>query len=112
MSMSLYVAMVLGVVVLVASMVSVELGLSIAVIEIVLGVAAGNLLHLQAPEWLGFLASFGSIVLTFLAGAEGEGSHPRRTANRPLGLMAPGECAGSFLHVGAFFMSEEGPTTT
>ena len=70
MSMSLYVAMVLGVVVLVASMVSVELGLSIAVIEIVLGVAAGNLLHLQAPEWLGFLASFGSIVLTFLAGAE------------------------------------------
>ncbi len=70
MSMSLYVAMVLGVVVLVASMVSVELGLSIAVIEIVLGIAAGNLLHLQAPEWLGFLASFGSIVLTFLAGAE------------------------------------------
>jgi Kef-type K+ transport system membrane component KefB len=70
MSMSLYVAMVLGVVVLAASMISVELGLSIAVIEIVLGIAAGNLLHLSAPEWLGFLASFGSIVLTFLAGAE------------------------------------------
>ncbi len=70
MSMSLYVAMVLGSVVLAASMLSVELGLSIAVVEIVLGIAAGNLLHLPAPQWLGFLASFGSIVLTFLAGAE------------------------------------------
>jgi Kef-type K+ transport system membrane component KefB len=70
MSMSLYVAIVLGIVVLAASMLSVELGLSIAVIEIVLGIATGNLLHLQAPQWLGFLASFGSIVLTFLAGAE------------------------------------------
>jgi Kef-type K+ transport system membrane component KefB len=69
-SSSLYVAMVLSIVVLAASMVSVELGLSVAVVEIVLGIAAGNLLHLQAPDWLGFLASFGSIVLTFLAGTE------------------------------------------
>jgi Kef-type K+ transport system membrane component KefB len=70
MNTPLYVAMVLGIVVLVASMVSVELGLSVAVVEIVLGIAAGNLLHLQAPDWLAFLASFGSIVLTFLAGTE------------------------------------------
>jgi Kef-type K+ transport system membrane component KefB len=66
----LFVAAVLAVVVLVASVLSVELGVSIAVVEITLGVAAGNALHLAAPEWLGFLASFGSIVLTFLAGAE------------------------------------------
>jgi Kef-type K+ transport system membrane component KefB len=70
MNTSLYVAMVLGIVVLVSGMVSVELGLSVAVVEIVLGVAAGNLLHLSTPEWLTFLASFGSIVLTFLAGTE------------------------------------------
>jgi Kef-type K+ transport system membrane component KefB len=57
-------------VVLVSSMISVELGLSVAVVEIVLGIAAGNLLHLPTPDWLGFLASFGSIVLTFLAGTE------------------------------------------
>jgi Kef-type K+ transport system membrane component KefB len=70
MNTPLYAAMVLGIVVLAASMVSVELGLSVAVVEIVLGIAAGNLLHLQAPDWLSFLASFGSIVLTFLAGTE------------------------------------------
>jgi Kef-type K+ transport system membrane component KefB len=62
--------MVLGIVVLAATVISVELGLSVAVVEIVLGIAAGNLLHLNAPDWLGFLASFGSIVLTFLAGTE------------------------------------------
>jgi Kef-type K+ transport system membrane component KefB len=70
MNTSLYVAMVLGSVVLASSVVSVELGLSVAVVEIVLGIAAGNLLHLSTPDWLGFLASFGSIVLTFLAGTE------------------------------------------
>jgi Kef-type K+ transport system membrane component KefB len=43
---------------------------SIAVVEIVLGVVVGNVLHLPTPAWLTFLASFGSIVLTFLAGAE------------------------------------------
>ena len=66
----LYVAMVLAIVVMAASMLSVELGLSIAVVEIALGVVVGNTLHLEASAWLTFLASFGSIVLTFLAGAE------------------------------------------
>lgn len=70
MSGSLQVAAVVSVVVLAASMVSVELGISIAVIEIPLGVVVGNLLHLLAPEWMVFLAGFGSILLTFLAGAE------------------------------------------
>lgn len=66
----LSVAMPLGILVLIASMASVELGLSIAIIEIALGVFAGNALHLHTSEWLDFLAGFGSIVLTFLAGAE------------------------------------------
>jgi hypothetical protein len=44
-----YVAMALSVVVLLASMLSVELGVSIAVVEIVLGVVVGNLLHLPTP---------------------------------------------------------------
>ncbi len=70
MSTSLYVAVVLSVAVLLASMISVELGLSVAVIEIVLGVLIGNTLHPSTPDWLTFLASFGSVVLTFLAGAE------------------------------------------
>ncbi len=66
----LSVAMPLGILILVASMVSIELSLSIAIIEIALGVFAGNALHLHTSEWLDFLATFGSIVLTFLAGAE------------------------------------------
>jgi Kef-type K+ transport system membrane component KefB len=66
----LYVAMVLSIVVLISSVLSVELGLSVAIVEITLGAAVGNVLHIQPTEWLTFLASFGSIVLTFLAGAE------------------------------------------
>lgn len=79
MGTTLYVAMVLAVVVLAASMLSVELGLSVAVIEICLGVAVGNTLHLPTPDWLVFLASFGSVVLTFLAGAEVDPGELRET---------------------------------
>lgn len=56
---------------LVASLVSIWTRISVALIEIVVGVFAGNLFHLQAnDEWIGFLAMLGSGVLTFLAGAE------------------------------------------
>jgi Kef-type K+ transport system membrane component KefB len=70
METTLYVAAVLVVVALLASMISVELGLSVAIIEIIAGVVVGNTLHLGRPEWLLFLAAFGGVVLTFLAGAE------------------------------------------
>src|SRR5216110_1180615 len=56
---------------LVASLISIWAGISVALIEIFVGVLAGNLFHLQANnEWIGFLAMLGSGVLTFLAGAE------------------------------------------
>ena len=67
---SAWIAMVIGIVILVASMVSVEAGISVALIEIVLGVVASNGFGLHSTPWMDFLASFGSIVLTFLAGAE------------------------------------------
>jgi Kef-type K+ transport system membrane component KefB len=61
---------------LVASLLSIRLGISVALIEILLGVVVGNI-HTasQAPllhttEWTNFLALLGSGVLTFLAGAE------------------------------------------
>jgi len=78
---------------LIASLVSIRTGISVALIEIVVGVIAGNLavgleggtlqvslasagaetggLHhiLQSTEWTNFLALLGSGVLTFLAGA-------------------------------------------
>ena len=50
-------AALLGFLILAASMVSVELGLSVAIIEILVGVAAGNLLGLTSTPWIDFLAS-------------------------------------------------------
>ena len=61
---------------LLASLVSIRLGISVALIEILLGVIVGNIhfgeYHqlLRTTEWTNFLAMLGSGVLTFLAGAE------------------------------------------
>jgi Kef-type K+ transport system membrane component KefB len=64
-------AAILAAVVVLSSMVSVELGLSVALVELGLGVVAGNVFSLNAnQDWLVFVAGFASIVLTFLAGAE------------------------------------------
>jgi Kef-type K+ transport system membrane component KefB len=55
----------------IASLLSIWSGISVALIEILVGVVAGNFLHLRASnEWINFLALLGSAVLTFLAGAE------------------------------------------
>ncbi len=60
----------------VASLVSIRTGVSVALIEILVGVAAGNVAFggehhiLKTTEWTNFLAMLGSGVLTFLAGAE------------------------------------------
>jgi Kef-type K+ transport system membrane component KefB len=64
-------AAVLATAVVLASVLSVELGISVALLELALGVVAGNLFGLDPDtDWLVFIASFASIVLTFLAGAE------------------------------------------
>ena len=55
---------------LVASMISVEVGISVALIELGLGVFVGNVFDVTTPDWLVFLASFAGVLLTFLAGAE------------------------------------------
>ncbi len=65
-----WIAMIMGLLILLASMASVELGISVALVEIGLGVIAGNFLGLHSTSWIDFLAGFASIVLTFLAGAE------------------------------------------
>jgi len=79
-------AAVLAAVILVASTVSVELGVTVALLELTLGVAAGNLFHLQTQDWLDFIAQFGSIVLTFLAGMEVDPAYMRRRLGPSLGL--------------------------
>lgn len=55
---------------LLASLVSIRLGISVALIEIGMGVIGGNFLGLHTTPWIDFLATFGSGLLTFLAGAE------------------------------------------
>src|SRR5262249_61387453 len=65
-----YAATLVTLLIFLASFVSVEVGLSAAIIEIGLGVIAGNFLGLHPAPWMDFLASFGGILLTFLAGAE------------------------------------------
>jgi Kef-type K+ transport system membrane component KefB len=56
---------------LVASLISIRIGISVALIEILVGVVAGNFLGIhQTTQWIDFLAMLGSGVLTFLAGAE------------------------------------------
>jgi Kef-type K+ transport system membrane component KefB len=75
---SLALATLLAAVVLLASMVSVEAGLSVAILELAGGVIAGNALGLQSQPWLDFVAAFASIVLTFLAGAEVDVDQLRR----------------------------------
>src|SRR5438876_5015176 len=64
------VAAILAATILVASTISVEIGLSVALIELFAGVIVGNAFHLDVPGWLAFLGSFAGMVLTFQAGAE------------------------------------------
>jgi Kef-type K+ transport system membrane component KefB len=61
--------LVVGILIFVASLISLKLGLSVAIIEITLGAVAGNL-GLEAQPWMTYLATFGGILLTFLAGTE------------------------------------------
>lgn len=59
---------------LLASVISIRIAIPVALVEIVVGALAGNIPglapHISQPEFVTFLASAGSLVLTFLAGAE------------------------------------------
>jgi Kef-type K+ transport system membrane component KefB len=76
--------------ILVASTISVEVGLSVALIELLAGVIVGNVFHLDVPGWLAFLGSFAGIVLTFQAGAEVDVPQFRREwkASLSIGLVS------------------------
>jgi len=62
--------LVLVIIIFIASLISLRLGLSVAIIEIVLGAVFGNLGFLQVTDWMTLVASLGGILLTFLAGTE------------------------------------------
>ena len=76
--------------ILVASAISVEIGLSVALIELLGGVIVGNAAHVDVPSWLTFIGSFAGIVLTFQAGAEVDVPQLRREwrASTSIGLVS------------------------
>jgi Kef-type K+ transport system membrane component KefB len=55
---------------LLASIISIRVAISVALIEIMVGALAGNTIGLRLTEWVTFLSGFGAILLTFLAGTE------------------------------------------
>ncbi|AZO71225.1 cation:proton antiporter [Mesorhizobium sp. M1D.F.Ca.ET.043.01.1.1] len=55
---------------LLASVISIRVAMSVALVEIIVGAVAGNTIGLHLTEWVNFLAGFGAILLTFLAGTE------------------------------------------
>jgi Kef-type K+ transport system membrane component KefB len=71
---------------LAASLVSIRLGISVALVEILIGVLAGNVFHIHTTAWIDFLATFGSGLLTFLAGAELEPATLRRHLKQALAI--------------------------
>lgn len=91
---------------LLASIVSIRVGISVALIEILVGVIAGNWLGVHTTPWIDFLATFGSVLLTFLAGAEIDPASLRRHLKPALAIgtvsfLLPFLAAGVFAYWGA-----------
>ena len=81
-------AAVLAITILIASTISVEIGLSVALIELAAGIAVGNIFTVTVPDWLSFIGSFAGVVLTFLAGAEVDVPQFRREWKASLSIGA------------------------
>lgn len=71
---------------LVSALISIRLALSVALIEIMVGAVAGNVIGLPLTPWIDYLAGFGAILLTFLAGAEVDMSVVRRNVGASVGI--------------------------
>ena len=86
---------------LLASMVSIRIALPVALVEIVVGALAGNIPgikeHVQQTSYTTFLASIGSVLLTFLAGAEID---PVRCASTGRRVSPSASCPSSCLSGG------------
>ena len=91
---------------LVASLISIRVGISVALIEILVGILAGNFFGIHTTPWIDFLATFGSGLLTFLAGAEIDPDSLKRHLKPALvigtvSFFAPFLAAGAFAYWGA-----------
>jgi Kef-type K+ transport system membrane component KefB len=71
---------------LLASVISIRVAMSVALIEILVGAVAGNTIGLTLTQWVNFLAGFGAILLTFLAGTEIDSRVIRRNFWASIGI--------------------------
>src|ERR1700690_3017177 len=71
---------------LASSLISIRLALSVALIEIMMGALGGNIIGMPLTPWINYLAGFGAILLTFLAGAEVDMAVVRRNLGASLGI--------------------------
>ena len=63
-------SVLIGLSILLAGIISIEIGFSTAMLEILAGVIASNILGISHPTWLDFLADFGLVGILFYAGFE------------------------------------------
>ena len=75
---------------LVASAMQNRIAVSIALLEIMIGAVAGNIITLTLTPWVNYLAGLGAILLTFLAGAEIDINVVRRHFASTLAIGAVG----------------------
>ncbi len=71
---------------LLASIISIRTAISVALVEILVGAVAGNAIGLDITPWVNFLAGFGAIMLTFLAGTEIDSEVMRRKLGPSIGI--------------------------
>src|SRR3990172_11999948 len=71
---------------LAASVISIRVAMSVALIEIMVGAIAGNLIGLVITDCVNFLAGFGAILLTFLAGTEIDSTVVRKHLGPSVGI--------------------------
>ncbi|MDP2621698.1 MAG: cation:proton antiporter [Hyphomicrobiales bacterium] len=79
---------------LVSTLISIRVGISVALIEIVVGALGGNFLDMAPTDWINYLAAVGAVLLTFLAGTELDRAVVRRHLGSTLsigvvGFLAP-----------------------
>jgi Kef-type K+ transport system membrane component KefB len=86
---------------LLASLISIRIGVSVALVEILVGVLGGNFAGLHTTPWIDFLATFGSGLLTFLAGAEIDPDSLKRHL-KPALVIGTVSFAAPFMAAGAF----------
>lgn len=90
MAVDLYSTALIALVAVFTGVLSIRFHISSSILEAVAGIALGSFLGVRIEPWLDFLATFGGLMLTFLAGAEVDLSLLRKSAKPSftIGIMA------------------------